>query len=212
MMACLGLALDDAVSIVLMEPLDWMRWVAGWVTASIGCWTKTTTGGNRPNLPRAGTAHGRHRAHLCRPGRRLPVEWSGQWLMAASVLSRPFRDGSLCSHHRQQWSLHQGWSPIPLIQSPSSWMMPGRTMTVSAWIAGSARGADHRVQRRLTLRLRLPHAPLLGDRCRAPAVAATDRLLAQLVCLQQPPPTSWWGDPPRWKKPRRCALTHPTPG
>ena len=63
-MACPVLARDDGEWIVSMGHPAWMRWVAGWVIASIGCWMKKTIGGNRPNLRRAGTAHARHRAQL----------------------------------------------------------------------------------------------------------------------------------------------------
>ena len=177
-----------------MELPAWMRWVAGWVTASIGCWMKKTIGGNRPNLRPAGTVHARHRVRLflrdlklpglCLPGRRLPVGWSVQCLLGASVPSRPSRDGSPYSHHRQRWSRHhrhQACSPIRL-----RWMRmtPGQTMTASAWIAGSDRGTAHPVHsqlihHQLIHRQRSHRAQPPGDPCHVPVVVASDRLSAQ---------------------------------
>ena len=184
-MACPVLARDDGEWIVSMGHPAWMRWVAGWVIASIGCWMKKTTGGNRPNTRRAGTAHARHRARLFL---RLPVEWSDQCLLGGSRSpSRPSRDGSPCSHHRQRWSRHhrhQAFSPIRLCRRR---MTPGPTMTTFAWIADRA---AHPVNHRLIYHRR-PCTDGFATHHRQATVAslqaaaAIEQLLALLPSAQQ---------------------------
>ena len=164
--------------IVSMGHPAWMRWVAGWVIASIGCWMKKTTGGNRPNLRRAGTAHARHRARLFL---RLPVEWSDQCLLGGSVPSRPSRDGSPCSHHRQRWSRTASApsvQPDPVVSEADDAWPDDDNFRVDRWKRSSGVIHHRLIYHRLTLHRWLRHAPPPGDRCLAPVAAAIEQLLA----------------------------------